>query len=208
MICAASMLVFSCNNEKTAESKNDAKESASKTDEPWVVVEDSTMWRKFGEYGTPGPMHTLLASWNGTWTGEISMRHFEGDSVKKSMGTGVNRMVMNGRYQESKHSGDMMGMPFEGVQITGYDNFTKEFVSTWYDNMSTGIMTMKGNWDEGSKTLTYSGTYPDILRPGRECTMRQVLKVIDENTHQFEMYGPDQKTGKEFKMMEMTLKRK
>ncbi len=33
-----------------------------------------------------------------------------------------------------------MGMPFEGMGIDGYDNLAKQYVSTWVDNMGTGIM--------------------------------------------------------------------
>ncbi|MBK9333372.1 MAG: DUF1579 family protein [Ignavibacteria bacterium] len=29
---------------------------------------------------------------------------------------------MGGRYQQGKHTGDMMGMPFEGMSLLGYDN--------------------------------------------------------------------------------------
>ena len=32
----------------------------------------------------------------------------------------------------------MMGMPFEGIGRTGYDNVTGKYWSTWIDNMSTG----------------------------------------------------------------------
>jgi hypothetical protein len=38
--------------------------------------------------------------------------------------------------------------------------------------------------------------------------MREVFTVIDEKTQHMEMYGPDQKTGKEFKMMEINMTRK
>ncbi len=207
-ICAASILLFSCNDEKKADDATKETTDTIKKDEPWVVVDSATMMAKMMEYGTPGPMHQLLTSWNGTWNGETTMWDYEGAAPQKSNGTAVNSMIMGGKYQSTKHSGDMMGMPFEGMSITAYDNATKQFTSTWIDTWSTGIMTMTGSWDEASKTLSMSGSYPDIFRPGRECTMKQVMKVIDDNTQHMEMYGPDSKTGKEFKMMEMHMTRK
>ncbi len=102
----------------------------------------------------------------------------------------------------------MMGMAFEGMSLMAYDNAIKKFTSSWIDTWSTGIMNMSGSWDEATKSITLSGTMPDICRPGKECTMREVYKVADDNTHIMEMYGPDPKTGKEMKMMEIKFTRK
>lgn len=74
--------------------------------------------------------------------------------------------------------------------------------------MGTGIMLMKGTWDDGSKTLTLTGTMPDITRPGKECKLKETFKVVDDNTQIMSMYGPDPATGKEYKMMEMKMTRK
>lgn len=214
-LCSAAFLFVACNNEKKADEKTaseTATESTAKTEEkkeePWVPIDSATMMKNMMEYGTPGPMHTMMASWNGTWTGETTMWEYEGATPQKSTGTAVNTMIMGGKYQSSKHSGSAMGMPFEGMSIMAYDNATKQFTSTWIDTWSTGIMNMSGPWDESSKTLTLTGKMPDINRPGKECSLREVFKVIDNNTQHMEMYGPDPKTGKEFKMMEIKMTRK
>jgi Protein of unknown function (DUF1579) len=210
-LCASSILFFSCNNngEKTDAVKTDSTTTeVKKTDEAWVPIDSATMMKAMMEYGTPGKMHELLASWNGTWSGETTMWDYEGAPPQKSTSTEVNTMIVGGKYQSSKHTGDMMGMPFEGLSITAYDNATKQFVATWIDTWSTGIMTMTGNWDEAGKTLTLTGKTPDICRPGKECTLRQVITVVDDNTHNMVMYGPDSKTGKEYKVMEIKMTRK
>jgi hypothetical protein len=49
---------------------------------------------------------------------------------------------------------------------------------------------------------------PDICRPGKMCSMKETFTIIDDNTQKMEMYGPDPKTGKEYKMMEINLSRK
>jgi Protein of unknown function (DUF1579) len=210
-LCASSILLFSCNNsgEKTETAKTDSTSTeVKKTDEAWVPVDSATMMNAMITYGTPGKMHEMMASWNGTWTGETTMWDYEGAAPKTSAGTAVNSMTMGGKYQMSKHTGNMDGMPFEGLAIMGYDNSSKQFVSSWIDTWSTGIMNMTGTWDEATKTLTSTGTMPDICRPGKQCTLREVYTVVDENTHNFVMYGPDQKTGKEYKMMEIKMTRK
>jgi hypothetical protein len=164
--------------------------------------------QKMMEYGTPGEMHKLLESWNGTWSGEMLVWSTEGAAPMKSPATAVNSMTLGGKYQISKHSGDMMGMPFEGMSMTAYDNAIKKFTASWIDNMSTGIMNMEGDWDAATKTLTLNGTMPDICRPGKTCTYRETFKVIDDNMHEVTMFGPDPQTGKEYKMMEIKLTRK
>ena len=212
-VCSATLLLIACNSSETKETTTDSTGTTPvttdvKKDEAWVPVDSATMMKAMIDYGTPGEMHKLLASWNGTWSGETTMWESEGAAPQQSTGTGVNAMIYDGRYQTSIHKGNMMGMPFEGRSVTGYDNATKKFVSTWIDTWSTGIMNMTGTWDASTKTLTMSGTYPDITRPGKECSMRQVTTVIDDNTQRFDMYGPDHKTGKEYKMMEIKMTRK
>ena len=193
--------------EATASETASDSTSSEKKEEAWVPVDSASMMKNMMEYGTPGPMHAMLASWNGTWKGETTMWESEGAAPQKSKGTAVNTMILGGKYQSSKHSGDMMGMPFEGQAIMAYDNATKKFTSSWVDTWSTGIMNMSGDWDAASKTLTLTGKMPDINRPGKECTLKEVLKVVDDNNQVMEMYGPDPKTGKEYKMMEIKMTR-
>jgi hypothetical protein len=216
-ICSATLLLISCNNNgETKDNKTDSSSTstmASTTTEPkkeeaWVPVDSATEMKAMMDYGTPGEMHKMLAASNGTWNSETTWWHHDGAPAQKSMGTAVNTMIMGGRYQSSKHSGNMMGMPFEGQSLTAYDNAKKKFVSTWVDNWGTGIMMMEGSWDNAAKTLTMSGSMPDLCRPGKTCTMREAFTMVDDNTQKMEMYGPDPKTGKEFKMMVINLTRK
>jgi hypothetical protein len=114
-------------------------------------------------------------------------------------------MLLGGRFQQSKHTGNMMGMPFEGISTTGYDNAKKTIVSTWIDNMGTGIMYMQGTYDQASKTINLSGTAVDPMT-GNDMKVREVFKWIDDNTQQMEMFMTQ--NGQEFKTMEIKLTRK
>ena len=55
------------------------------------------------------------------------------------------------------HSGNMTGMPFEGMSLMGYDNAKKIFTNTWVDNFGTGTITMEGTWDDKTKSITLKG---------------------------------------------------
>ena len=211
-ICAAALLLAACNNAAKNESTTDStgktiSDESATSEKEWKSIDTATMMKAMTEYATPGAPQQQLAKSVGNWTAEVISWWSEGGKADTSIAKVTNKMHHN-LHLVSNYSGNMMGMPFEGESVTAYDNATKQFTSTWIDNWSSGIMTMTGNWDEGTKTLTQTGKYPDIFRPGRECTMRQELKVIDDKTHHFIMYGPDQKTGKEFKMMEIMMKKK
>ncbi len=167
--------------------------------------DEAAMQKAWQEYMTPSQIHNQLAQDDGTWTGEMTMwMDPKAEPIKNKM-TATNRMILGGRYQESRHTGDFMGMPFEGVATTGYDNASGKMVSTWVDNMGTGIMYMEGDYDGKSKSVVMRGKYTDPMTK-KVKEMREVYTLVDENTRKMEMYdkSPD---GKEYKSMEMVMTR-
>ena len=206
--CATALIISACNNEKNPDTDKpaDGATTMEKKPEAPPMPDSATMMKNWQDYMTPGDMHKMMAKWDGTWTGDISMWMYPGDPVQKTTGTAVNKMIMNGLYQESNHTGLMMGMPFNGKSLVGFDNHRKEFVSTWVDNMGSGIMVMRGPWDEATKTINLKGTMVD---PGTksDTEVRETFKIIDDNTQEMEMFvmSPD---GKEFKTMNIKFTRK
>lgn len=156
------------------------------------------------EYSTPGSVHEMLAKANGEWNSEITM-WMSPDSPTKSTGTVVNSMILGGRYQQSNNTGNFMGMPFEGIMILGYDNAKKKFVSSWVDNMGTGMMNMEGDWDELTKTVNLKGTQTDPMT-GKDIDVRETFQIMDDNNQKMEMYMTQ--NGAEMKTMEILFKRK
>jgi hypothetical protein len=161
--------------------------------------------KKWIEFMTPGEMHKMLAQDDGEWTEDITTWMAPGAPPQKMASTCVNKMIMGGRYQESKHIGTMMGMPFEGMGLTGYDNGRKLFVSTWVDNMGSGIMNLEGNWNATTKSINMKGTSTDPMT-GKSMPVRQVMKMLKDSTQQMEMYMTQ--NGKEFKTLEIKFTRK
>ena len=120
---------------------------------------------------------------------------------------------MDGRYFISDHTGKMqlpgpdgkmVDMVFKGMAIEGFDNAKKKFVSSWIDNMGTGIMNSEGTYDEGTKTLTYTAEYEPM--PGMKTKVRQVIKMVDKDHHTMEFF--EMRGEKEVKTMEMAYTRK
>ncbi len=157
------------------------------------------------EYMTPGKYHEMMAKSVGEWKTVTKWWMDPSAEPMVSEGTAVNEMIMGGRYLKSTHSGTMMGQPFEGIMIEGYDNTKKEFVSTWIDNMGTGIMFSTGKYDEPSQSVTFEGSMVDPMT-GSDVKYKQTVKIIDQNKHMMEMY--DVSKGTEIKMMEIEFTRK
>jgi len=163
------------------------------------------MMKAWQAYMTPGEVHKILSTADGNWTFEASTWMAPGAPPEKSTGTATNKMIMGGRYQQSNYSGNMMGMPFEGQSIMGYDNARKVMQSTWIDNMGTGIMHLEGTVDHATRSINFAGTMTDPMT-GKEVQVKEKFTWIDNNTQKMEMY--DLRDGKETKTMEITFKRK
>ena len=200
------------NDKKTDEAKTETTLTDSKMDrtEPkkdaMAMPDSATMMKNWQTYMTPGDVHKMMAKWNGNWDGDVSMWMQPGAPEEKSKIATVNKMVMNGLYQQGTHTGNMMGMPFNGMGTLAYDIHKKEFINTWIDNMGSGIMVMKGPWDEATKTITLKGKMTD---PGttNDVDVKEKFTIVDDNTQEMKMYAmmPD---GKEFQTMNIKFTRK
>jgi hypothetical protein len=168
--------------------------------------EEQKMMKLWMEYATPGENHKYFEYFEGDWDVTSKTRTKPGTEPEVSKGENTSKLILGGRFLKSHFTGTMMGIPFEGMSITGYDNFKKEFVSIWIDNAGTGIYQTSGSLDKASKTRTETGLWDDFMTGGKS-KVKWVTKIIDDNQYQFDMYGPDS-TGKEYKSGEITYTRK
>lgn len=161
------------------------------------AIAEMEAWMKAG---TPNEHHQRLATFAGDWNVTSTFWAGPGAPAQESKGKSMMKMVMGGRYLMEKASMQWMDQPFEGMGFIGYDNLQKKYVSSWIDNMSTGIMVSEGSWNEGDKSYTWTGSYVDALT-GEEKTMRSVTKIVSADEHVIEFY--DTEDGKEYKSMKL-----
>ena len=150
--------------------------------------------------GTPGKQQEHLAKEAGVWNGKTTM-FMPGAEPVTSECVSTITPIMGGRFIKCEIKGDMPGMgPFEGSGFYGFDNVSQKFVATWIDNQGTGIMNGTGELSKDGKVMTWKFTFncPITKKPA---VMREIETVTGPNTKRFEMFSPDPKTGKEFKMM-------
>ncbi|HEY2649746.1 MAG TPA: DUF1579 domain-containing protein [Puia sp.] len=161
--------------------------------------------KAFMNYMTPGPIQQMMAKSAGSWTGVVTMWMQPGAPPTTSTLETNNEMILGGRYLQGMHKGTMMGMPFEGMGTTGYDNARKIFVSSWVDNMGTGLLYMEGSWNENTKSITMTGKSTDPLT-GKDIPTREIWKFVDDTHQVLEMYFTEK--GQEFKGMEIAFTKK
>ena len=155
--------------------------------------------------GTPGANQQMLASLAGDWTYKARMWMNPSAQPIESTGTVNYTTLYGGRYVQGQYRGDMMGTPFEGLGLMGYDNTSGRFQASWIDNMDTAIMYMAGQYDTAAKTLTYTGQMEDPLKPGTKVNVRQVIRITSPDSHTMEWY--ETREGKEVKTMEIAYNR-
>ena len=161
--------------------------------------------KAYMDFMTPGAMHKWMAKFNGSWDVEMTS-YMNPSAPEKSSGTSGVTTMMNGLYQVSDFKATMMGMPFLGHSIMGYDNAKKVFVSTWVDNFGSGIIYMTGTYDEATKTLNLKGNQTDPIS-GKDAMIREEMKIVNDDTYNLLMYGPGP-DGKEMLFMSGIFKRK
>ena len=163
------------------------------------------MMDTYKKLATPGESHKQLASLEGSWNTKTKEWMDPKKPPTESTGTCEEKMLLDGRFLQQECTGEMMGQPYTGIGVHGYDNLTKKYVTTWMDSMGTGIMFMDGTASADGKTITLHGSHKDPM--GGVMKHRAVWKLVDANTQTFEMYHKG-KDGKEMKMMEITYIRK
>lgn len=160
------------------------------------------LWTKLA---TPGEPHKLFASLAGSWTTTTKEWMEPGKPPTESTGTAEMKMVLDGRFLYQEFNSQMMGQPFSGIGIDGFDNLRKKYVTAWFDTMGTGIFLMEGTASDDGKTITLRGQHGEP--GGGHMTHRAVWKIVDANTQTFEMYGAHGH-AKQTKMLEITYSRK
>ncbi len=168
-------------------------------------MDPQAMMEVYTKLAAPGEQHKQLASLAGSWTTKTKEWMEPNKSPTESTGSAEMKMLLDGRFLQQELTGQMMGQPFSGIEITAYDNLLKKYVTSWMSTMGTGIFMMEGTASPDGKTITLKGRHAEP--GGGYMKHRAIWKIVDNNTQTFDMYGTHP-GGKEWKMMEMTYTRK
>jgi hypothetical protein len=176
--------------------------------EPVQTADMQEMMKKWMEVATPGEPHKLLNQFVGKW--EIVARMWMDGSGKQpdeSKGTSEIKWILDGRFLLEELASQVMGMPWKGMVITGYDNYKKKYVFSYVDNLGTANYTGEGTSDLSGKILTLQGKMDDPMTGERDKPVRYVTRIVSKDRHVFEIYDMAG-TPQEFKAVEITYTRK
>jgi len=172
---------------------------------PRMTPEQQAEMDAYMKAGTPGPQHQWLASQAGTYDLKIKTWQEAGAPPVEETGTATRASGLDGRVISEDLTATMMGMPFTGHGMTGYDNVTGKYWATWNDSMSTGIMVSEGTCD-AQKVCSFTGSWNDAVKKA-PVKARMTSRWTSPTIEVFEMFAPG-KDGKEMKMMEITYTKK
>ena len=173
---------------------------------PEMTPEQKAEMEAYMKAGTPGAPHKALASTEGSYDLKIKHWHQPGAPAMEETGSATRAMALDGRVLVEQFKSSMMGMPYTGHGMTGFDNVTGKYWSTWSDSMSTGLMVSEGTCDDQGQACTFIGTWNDAIKKA-PVKARMAIRRTSPTTEIFELYGPG-KDDKEFKMMEITYTKK
>jgi len=167
---------------------------------PGISEEMMAAWQKAA---SPGPEHERLAAMAGNWTFSGTFWMAPEAPPETSTGTAEREMTLGGRVLVERVKSEMMGQPFEGFGLSGFDNVSGKYWGTWNDNMGTGLMIAQGTCAEDG-TCEFTGTWNDAMVNGPK-TVRMTMKAdADREVHAMYDKAPD---GTEFKSMELVYTR-
>lgn len=171
-----------------------------------MSAEETAMMEAWMKFATPGPGHAALEPLVGNWNVATTGWMAPDAPPQKGSGTSEHTWVLGGRYLQQVFHGEYQGQSFEGISYTAFDNFKKKYVGTWIDTMGTGIMISGGSVDSTGRVFTFEAEMDDVAS-GKPMKIREVVRIESAERHVMEMYGPD-KSGREFKMMEIVYTRR
>jgi len=154
----------------------------------------------------PGESHKRLERFVGEWN--VEMKMYPGGPGSEPMvtkGTSKIKWILGDRYLEEEFKGSMMGQPYEGRGLQGYNNTRNMYEATWASSMDTHIYTMKGTWPPDSNVINLYGEMdePTLNVYGRTVNYRTT--IIDKDHHKFEIF--DLAARPDYKVIEITYTR-
>ncbi|MBX3463844.1 MAG: DUF1579 family protein [Planctomycetes bacterium] len=132
----------------------------------------------------PSAEHALLAKGLGEWTATVTSTAPGGESAVEQ---GRERVmpICGGKWFWSDFEGTMMGAPFRGHALTGYDPNAKRYVNFWIDSMSPTHSRCEGTHGAEEKAWTYTGVCTDMA--GKPAKIHQTLVQKDDDTRDLQM---------------------
>lgn len=176
--------------------------------DPKPAADMQEMMKKYMEAATPSEGHKFLEQFVGKW--DMAMRMWGQGPDKpptETKGGAEVKWVLDGHFLLEEGTGQIMGMAYKSMGLTGFDNFKKKYVFSYVDNMGTALFTGEGKLDLEKKVLTSFGKMDEPMTGETDKPTKYVTRFISKDKHIFEIYD-EVGSPNEFKALEITYTRK
>jgi hypothetical protein len=174
---------------RTGRQRGEAKSGSAKPD-----INKEEMMKKAQAAGAPGPAHKALQAFVGNWKAEVKCWMDPNGEASVSHATATIKSILGGRFVEEDFRGEMMGKPFTGRCLLGFDNSKQLYKCVWIDDFSTSIYTSEGKGDSGNKVITLEGKSDCAATGRKDVPRKQVYRVLSPDQHVLEMFNDGQKS--------------
>jgi hypothetical protein len=147
----------------------------------------AAMKEKAKRFTQPGEHHRALERFLGKWATETRI-FMGGQSTPPEKGTSEFSWLMPGRWMKSEWKSSMMGMPFQGFMILGYDNFKQSYVSSTITSLDTALVHAEGDMDPSDKALLSYGTLDEYLTGEHDKMVKYVWRFVSKDKMVLEVH--------------------
>lgn len=158
----------------------------------------AAMMAEWAKYAVPGAQHKTMAKSVGKWTVLTRMWMDPSQPPMESPGTCEVTPMLGGRFFRSDYKGEMMGQPYEGIAVSGYDIYKQQCVGTWIDNMGTMMMTFVGTCKPDGSECTFTSSFEDPMTKTTK-SVKEVCRYTSADSWTMDWYEttpgqPERKT--------------
>jgi hypothetical protein len=114
------------------------------------------------------PLASTAGQWKATTTCQM-----EGQPADKHDATEQVIPINEGKWYWSSYKGSMMGQPFTGHSLMGWDPTSEQYVAFWIDSGSAQFAKVEGQYDAGKKAFEFEGQCIDHM--GDKAKIHEVL---------------------------------
>jgi hypothetical protein len=160
--------------------------TAARSEEP--PVDPAEMMKQWQKWAAPGERHRALEWFVGKWTVEMRVLS-PGSPEQKSAGEAEFSWLMPGRWLSQRLTGTLMGAPYQGFGISGYDNYKHKYVGCWVDGMGTAMLHYEGVVVDPTGTVqTHYGTLDEFLTGEHDKAVKYVTRKTGPDSFDFEIH--------------------
>ncbi|HNO77563.1 MAG TPA: DUF1579 family protein [Phycisphaerae bacterium] len=146
----------------------------------------AAMMAKAKKYTEPGPNHKVLERFLGKWNTETRLAMGPNGTPEK--GVAEFSWLMENRWLKSDYKNSMMGMPYDGFMLMGYDNFKQSFVMTMVNSLDTMMTHAEGDMDQTGKAMILYGPMDEYLTGENDKMVKYIWRFESDSKFKLEVH--------------------